>query len=323
MHHDLIERYIYAATKQLPRKQREDVAQELRGLIDDMLQERCGEISPKEKDIRVVLTELGAPQELAAQYNEDGKKCLIGQPYYGTYTFVLKVVLIAAAAGITIANLILQLIEPQDWFAAITGWLQMVYNCLLAGFTIVTVLFAFFYHKGIKITESFNFDDLPPVPKKTQEISKWESIAGIIFCVLFMILFLAVPQVLGFTVTGNGMHTPMFDVAVLRSTWYIIVGFAACGIVRESVQLFERRYNKTVLVIGLFTNGISAVLSIWWLVGFELMHPAFLSNIASLFEGKDSIAANLFSNFQTFFLIVILFALVLDTVDITVKTLRK
>ena len=34
MNHDLIERYIYAATKRLSRKQRDDVAQELRGLID-------------------------------------------------------------------------------------------------------------------------------------------------------------------------------------------------------------------------------------------------------------------------------------------------
>ena len=50
MNLDLIERYIYAATKRLPKKQREDVAQELRGLIDDMLNERCKEVTPTEKD---------------------------------------------------------------------------------------------------------------------------------------------------------------------------------------------------------------------------------------------------------------------------------
>ena len=151
MNHDLIERYIYAATKRLPRKQRDDVAQELRGLIDDMLNERCGEVTPTEKDIRVVLTELGTPQELSAQYDEDAKKCLIGQPYYSTYRFVLKIVLLAATGGITIANLMLQMVEPQEWFAAITGWLVMVYNCLLAAFTIVTLLFAFFYHTTGKV----------------------------------------------------------------------------------------------------------------------------------------------------------------------------
>ncbi|MBP1552210.1 MAG: hypothetical protein J6C04_08025 [Oscillospiraceae bacterium] len=323
MNHDLIERYIYAATKRLSRKQRDDVAQELRGLIDDMLNERCGEVTPTEKDIRVVLTELGTPQELSAQYDEDAKKCLIGQPYYSTYRFVLKIVLLAATGGITIANLMLQMVEPQEWFAAITGWLVMVYNCLLAAFTIVTLLFAFFYHKGVQITEPFNFDNLPPVPKRTQEITKWECIAGIVFCVLFAVLFLVVPQILGIIIDVNGQKISLFEVSALQGTWYIILAFAACGIIRESVQLVEGRYNKRVLTTSLISNVISAFLSIWWLTGFELIHPDFLANIPVLFEGENAIVINLFSNFQIFFLIVMLFALILDSIDVTVKTLRK
>lgn len=258
MNLDLIERYIYAATKRLPKKQREDVAQELRGLIDDMLNERCKEVTPTEKDVRIVLTELGTPQELAAQYDEDAKKCLIGQPYYSTYKFILKIVLLAAAGGITIANLMLQMIEPQAWFAAITGWLDMVYNSLLAAFTIVTVLFAYFYHKGVQITEPFNFDNLPPVPKRTQEISKWECIAGIVFCVIFAVVFLAVPQIMGFYIDRNGLRIPMFSVSALRETWYIIILFAVCGIVRESVQLLEGRYNRCVQVFQTLVSGCNA-----------------------------------------------------------------
>lgn len=61
---DLIERYIYAVTKRLPQKVQKDISDELRTLIDDMLAERCGELVPEEKDIRVVLTELGTPEEL-------------------------------------------------------------------------------------------------------------------------------------------------------------------------------------------------------------------------------------------------------------------
>lgn len=323
MNHDLIERYIYAATKRLPWNQRDDVAQELRGLIDDMLTERCGEVTPTEKDIRVVLTELGTPQELSAQYDDDAKKCLIGQPYYNTYKFVLKIVLIAAASGITMANVILQLLEPQEWLAAVGSWLAMVYNCLLAAFTIITLLFAIFYHKGIRIQESFNFDDLPPVPKRTQEISKWECVAGIVFCVLFVIVFLLVPQVLGFSLDGNGLSVPVFDVSALRRTWYIILPFAVCGIIREIVQLIEARYSKRVMIVSLVTNCISAVLSIWWLTGFELIHPDFLVNASTLFEGENAIVISLFSNFQTFFLIIMLFALTLDSVEAITKALRK
>ena len=323
MHHDLIERYIYAATRRLPQKQRGDVAQELWGLIDDMLNERCGDVTPTEKDIRVILTELGTPQELSAQYDEDAKKCLIGQPYFSTYKFVLRIVLLAAAVGITMVSLMLQMLEPQEWYAAIGTWLAMVYNCLLAAFTIVTLLFAFFYHKGVHITEPFNFDDLPPVPKRTQEISKWECIAGIIFCVIFVVVFLVAPQVMGFVTGQNGLRIPMFSVSALRETWYIIILFAICGIIRESVQLLEGRYNQRVLIATAVTNAISAVLSIWWLTGFTLIHPEFLANISTLFEGENTVIINLFSNFQLFFLTVILFALILDSAEVVIKTLRK
>ena len=99
MKNDLIERYIYAVTKQLPKKNREDVSMELRGLIDDMLSERCaGE--PTEQDVRDVLTELGTPLELYAKYDEDADKCLIGQPYYSSYKLAMKAILAAIIGGL-------------------------------------------------------------------------------------------------------------------------------------------------------------------------------------------------------------------------------
>ena len=323
MEHDLIARYIYAVTKRLPKGQREDVARELEGLVDDMLTERCSGVTPTEKDIRIVLTELGTPQELSSQYDADAKKCLIGQPYYSTYKFVLKIVLLAAATGITMASLILQLLEPQGWLGALAEWAGMLYNTLLAAFSIVTLLFAFFYHKGVRITEPFNFDDLPPVPKRSQETSRWECIAGIAGCVLFAVLFLAAPQILGVFINKNGLWIPMFDASALRQTWYLILLFAACGIVRESVQLLEGRYDRRVLTVSVIANVISAICAIWWLCGFELMNPDFLANISVLFAGEDTIVIELFSRFQSFFLLVILFALILDTVEVIVKTLRK
>lgn len=321
MNQDLIERYVYAVTKRLPRKQREDVAQELRGLVDDMLAERCGGVTPSEKDVRVVLTELGTPQELYAKYDENAEKCLIGQPYYSTYKFVLKIVLISAAVGMTFSSWILQMLEPQPWIGMLGNWFTMVYNSLLAAFAIVTLLFAFFYHKGIRITEPFNFDDLPPVPKKSQEISKWESIAGIVFCMIFVVLFLFTPQV--FSVILEGVVICLFEIETVKQTWFIIVAFAACGIIRESVQLMEGRYNKKVMTTALVTDALSAVLSIWWLVGFDLINQTFLASLKTIFAEEGNIVIGMFAHFDLFFLGVMLFALVLDAVDVTVRTLRK
>lgn len=321
MKNDLVERYIYAATKRLNRKQRDDVAQELRTLIEDMLTERCGEVQHTEKDIRVVLTELGTPQELYAQYDENADKCLIGQPYYSTYLFVMKIVLAAVAVGITMSNLILQLLEPQAWYAMAADWLAMLYNSFLASFAIVTLLFAFFYRKGIQLTEPFNFDDLPPVPNRSKEISRWESVAGIFFCVVFVVLFLFTPEV--FCVIHEGAVISLFDMEAVRQTWFLVLAFAACGISREALQLMEGRYNKRVLTAALVTNAISAVLCIWWLVGFELLNPVFLANMKEIFAGENNIVFAMFAHFDLFFLGVMLFALVVDSIDVAVKTLRK
>ena len=56
---DLIDRYIYAVTKHMKSAMKKDVAAELETIIQDMLEERCGDVTPTERDIKVVLTELG------------------------------------------------------------------------------------------------------------------------------------------------------------------------------------------------------------------------------------------------------------------------
>lgn len=323
MKNDLIERYIYAATKQLPRKNREDVAMELRSLIDDMLAERCPIEIPTEKDIRVVLTELGTPQELYAKYDEDSDKCLIGQPYYSTYKFVLKLVLASVTVGVLISSLILQITEPKVIWEALGTSLSMVYNSLLSAFAIVTLLFAFFCRKGVKLTEPFNFDDLPPVPKKSQEISRLDSIVGIGFDVVFLAIFLAAPQMLGMYTTGTGEIIPIFNVAAVRASWLIIVLFGALGILREIVKLMEGRYNRKVLITTAAADLLSAGIAIWWLTDENMFNPTFIKSILSQVGSDDVVVMRIFENFPQFFLGIMLLALAVDLINAIVKSLQK
>lgn len=75
---ELKERYVYAVSRLLPHKMREDISAELDTLIEDMLEERCQDRPAEEKDLRVVLAELGSPSEMANHYSPDKDKCLIG-----------------------------------------------------------------------------------------------------------------------------------------------------------------------------------------------------------------------------------------------------
>ena len=55
---DLIDRYIYAVTKHMKSAMKKDVAAELETIIQDMLEERCEDVTPTERDIKVVLIPL-------------------------------------------------------------------------------------------------------------------------------------------------------------------------------------------------------------------------------------------------------------------------
>ncbi len=316
---DLIERYVYAVTKTLPRRQREDVAQELRGLIDDLLTERCGGRTPSEKDIRVVLTELGTPQELSAQYDEDAEKCLIGQPYFSAYKTVMGLIWVCVAVGMGVSSLILLALGQWTPGEMLGNFLANTFQGLVSAFAFVTALFAFFERRGIRWNQSL--DDLPPVPKKQQEISKWESIAGIALCVVFLVVFLWVPEVLGYVETESGGYVSLFDVQAIRESWPCIAAFGLLGILGESVKLIEGRYTRRVLMVTVVTNVLSGMVAAFWLLGGKLFSFAYSTQIHSILAGSD-MAANLLGNFHLFFLGILIFALVMDTAEAAYRTLK-
>ncbi|MEG1964976.1 MAG: hypothetical protein RR064_02395 [Oscillospiraceae bacterium] len=157
MKNNLIERYIYAVTKRLSNSVKEDVAMELSSLIEDMLNERCGEVIPSEKDIYIVLTELGKPEELYEKYNSNSKNCLIGEPYYTTYKFILKIVLICVAFGMTLSSIIVMFMSADIiWYESVLNWVSMIFSGLISGFAFVTFIFAVFYQKNIYIKSNFD-----------------------------------------------------------------------------------------------------------------------------------------------------------------------
>lgn len=177
-------------------------------------------------------------------------------------------------------------------------------------------------HRGVKLEQPFNFDDLPPVPKKKQEISKWDCVFGIGAIIIFLVVFLAVPQVFCVIYGEDGELVPIFNAQTIQATWYLIVLFGLLGIIRETVKLMERRYNRRVMVTSIVTNIFSGILSIWWLTTENLVNAAFVTKKSILFEGEGAFIASVIADFQYFFLGIVLVALVLDTVSAVVKSIN-
>lgn len=322
MKNDLIDRYIYAVTKRMNPKIREDVKQELYGLVEDMLTERCGGMAPTEKDIRVVLTELGTPQEIYARYDENSNRSLIEAPYFGTYKLVCGIVLACTAIGMTVSSVIIHFEEAQVWYESLLSWLALMWSGCLQAFAIVTLLFAFFSWRGIQLGEPYNLDDLPPVPKKKQEISRGDCIFSLVFCAVFLTVFLAVPQYI-FGYWGPDGVIPLFDVQILRQSWALILIFGLMGITRTVVRLTEGQHNRKEWTVTAVTNGIAVAAVTAWLTRPGLINPKFVSHVEAMFVEEAAFIQKIFTNFDTFLLTVILFALVLDTAEAAVKTFKK
>ena len=171
---------------------------------------------------------------------------------------------------------------------------------------------------GISLDNYSGLDDLPPVPKKTQQISRGETIFGIGISVVFLIVFLVCPQIFC-AITKDGELIPILSTEVVRNTWYIIVIFSALGIIREIVKLLDGKYTGRVVITTVITDLLSALCSFWWLLRKDIINPEFAGKIGELFEGDGAFITEIFSHFQYFFLGCILFALLLDIMNAVIK----
>ena len=294
----LIDRYVYDVTRRLPSTQRADIDRELRGLIEDMLEQRSAD--PSKQDVEAVLIELGRPSGLAAKYR-GSKRHLIGPELIDTYFLVLKIVMGAVALGITISLIVGLFIEPiQNVWVAIGSFFSTVISAVVQAFAWVTVVFALierFASKG----EKWKWDewkplDLPEIPQAKTRISPGEPIAGIVFGIIALMIFNAAPEVLSIYILGDPTITiPVFDLDVLKSMLLLIDIILCLGILKEAFRLISGRHTlrlaaavtaidiaKIILVITVFLppviwNGdlvasLNATADMSWAENLNLAH---------------------------------------------------
>lgn len=321
---ELIERYIYAVTKHMTAKIRQDVADELNSIIYDMLEERCNDVLPTERDIRVILAELGTPRELAEKYDEDSDKCLIGAPYYVPYKLTLKVVSICVIFGMLVATIMAGVINHEVWNTVLGQAISGISGGLLSTFAVVTILFAVFYHKGIKMNNLYDtIDNLPPIPKNTKIIPRGESIWGIGTSVIFAIVFLCCPQIIFAIIGETGTTVTVFNIDYVRATWYLVLIFSLLGIVRECVKLIDGTYTKRLMIVTIVTDILTGIFSCIWLTNGNIMNPDFQTAVINLFGSDGEFIGKVFNEFNYLFLAIILFALLLDIATTIFRTFKK
>lgn len=342
---DRIERYIYQVKRQLPYKGRDDIEKELRSLISDMLEERCGGAEPSQKDIDIVLIELGDPNAMAAKYLEQDRY-LIGPVLFPRYWMVLKIVLLCAAGGITLALIIGALADREPVHQFFAGWFSTVFSVMFGAFFWVTAIFACIenkdrfkvgsalehgldeFEKGIMGESSGGtfLDRLPSVPEKRAEIKRTEPIAGIIFTVLVMILFAFAPQLMGIYMPVNGrmtIVTTIFNFEVLDRVLWMFMTSMAFGMVREIVKLVEGRYTKRLALATVLCDVPALILCVFIFTRDRLFNDIIGNLIAvdpSLSDLTD--ISFILNSLGMLFLSILVFAFVLDMCTVIYKAYK-
>ncbi|MEI3231145.1 MAG: hypothetical protein V8S24_07870 [Gordonibacter pamelaeae] len=321
---DLIERYLYAITRRLPAKQRADVAEELRTLISDMLDERCRGLPPTAKDVRVVLTELGTPGEMVRKYTADEDACLIGQPYYAQYLYVLKIVLACVAGGMIVAG-VLTLATGAEERARQRARRDRL-PCRGARVRLrdrhlaVRLLLASWRGRG--------GDGLArrPAARAARDEEPHARRRGGRHRVLHRGRHRvpAVPRrAERASHRGDGVPFDPFNAEAIRSSAWVIIAWTVVCIGAESFKLVEGRYTPRLLAVTLVSDLVVAGLAVFWLTSFQLVDtPAIVQALAAPGDALSGPVLWAVSNAQVAFCGFIVLALAIDAVDSIVKTVK-
>lgn len=273
----LTERYIDAAMRSVPERQRPDLAQELRGSIDDQIEARIESGEEPEAAERAVLTELGDPDKLAAGYT-DRPLYLIGPKYFLTWWRLLKLLLWIVPASVAFAVALGQALagEPGGSIVGTTIGITLTVAVQLCFW--VTLVFAFMEYwearTGTK-TEigEWTVDNLPE--PRVNGVGFGEMVGSIIWLIIAAGAVLW-DHFLGFV---PGMHLPFLNPELWP--WWI-AGLFVIMLAEAAVSVLvylAGRWTYPLAVVNTVLNLAIAVPALWLLASGELVNPEFWSTI--------------------------------------------
>jgi hypothetical protein len=250
---ELTERYVAAALRTIPEKQRPDIEAELRASIGDAIDARVGNGEAFGSAEKEVLTGLGDPDRLAASYT-GVPGYLIGPGVYFDYRRLLTVLLITVVPISMVAVAVAKAVVG-DGFGSVVG------SSFGTGFTVALHL-VFWTTIGFAIVERSS-DSGAVTPRWTlaslphaltvKRVKFGETIAAIVFLVLTMAAIVVQRNVSPFT-TDDGAAIPLLEPS-LWSFWLpFLLAVMGAEVIFEMVKYRVGHWTlglaSTKLVIG-------------------------------------------------------------------------
>ncbi|MFF2272472.1 permease prefix domain 1-containing protein [Agromyces sp. NPDC058136] len=277
----LTERYLFAATRNVPAAQRDELSRDLAERIADTIDSRVesGASTPESAE-RDALVELGNPSVLAASYS-DRPLVLIGPRYYLIWrrllllleSFVPATAAAAAALGLVLAG---------------GGW-EVIGSAVGIGITVavhvafwVTLVFALIerYDTGAVDADellAWTPDQLPQLPEARRPHRRADLIASLVWLAIAA-AFLVWQQFGIVWFGGEVAKIPLLD----PELWSFWLPYLFVLIVLEAgfaYWIYRSDWNWVNALVNLALNAAFAIPVIWLFVNGMLLSPDFLALI--------------------------------------------
>lgn len=305
---ELIDRYVNAIARRLPRDKRADVREELRANLTDALEARvAGE--PTENDVLALLREFGRPEKVASSYT--GNDFLIGPNLYPTFRLVIRIVLTVLATVLTLGFALALLLNPSatsEIAPRLGELLSSMLNSMISALGIIVLIFLALQRLDVKPRVGGRDWDprrLPAV-READLVGRGEAIAGIVFSALFLVIVNLYGNRIGLVLTPGGklfFNQPLVDnllwlnasflAGMLLNTWLLWAAhwtwparLTKIGVDLFSVYVAYRVVasiageKQELIASGLPERAVSSIVGAAWSV------PIFIAVIALLDNGK-------------------------------------
>jgi len=321
---NLLDKYIAAVGRELPRKNREDIEAEIRSTLEDMLEERKQADGPADDAMTgELLKEYGSPSEVASKYKTH--QYLIGPRMYPLFERVLRIVL-AVVAGASLIGLGVALTKTgltgPEFASSLGKWFGGLLSGLIAAFGNVTLVFVIIERTQVASNFEKEFKEWDPRDLNESELNPErvdmaDHIATIIFTFLALVVFNLYPSLfsLHFSVNGTWNSLSILTEAFFRYLpWINVMGMVQ--IVFNGYMLSQKEWLPATRILGILVDvaGMALAVVILRTPGLFALTPDMLAAIG------NPEAANALSKVFGFVPTIVLFIVVVVT---TIKVIKS
>ena len=293
---NLIDIYIYEVKKWLPEKSKDEIAEELKSNIEDMLPDNYNE-----DDIKNVLNSLGNPKKLAANYSGN-KRYIIGPIFYDSYLRVLLIAIAATTGIVLLGHIIAGIMDFSEYASPISFFIDIftdsligVIQVLFQVFTWVTLTFIFI-DKVADSTDSipivkpkWSTDQLTrrTVQKKKYQIPKSEAIFGFIWTIIWILVLLFSSHLLGWYENIDGelvLQASLFNQSVLSTYVPLLIALAVLEFSLSGLKYVLGKWTYYTAVFYTIQNTFVIAILYKMLYDPSLFNNDFINRFNHLFE---------------------------------------